>query len=152
MGEVVEEVKHRRPNRTASIEPRWLVSMLNEWTKQFLSGSRSGLGYPMQDAYLTLVRVRPESTGGVGYSEYSSSDFDAVDEAIKRLRDERHELFAVLMMYYRPWMRDHFISLGYPTGNKTFYNRLHDAHTWLVPILESVEKRQKIVDNAINYT
>jgi hypothetical protein len=60
---------------------------------------------------------------------YAARDFRDVESAMEDLRINGMNLWAALMMYYRPWAVEAFKHEGYPFQTSTYYDRLHRGHT-----------------------
>lgn len=107
------------------IQPRWLVSLMCQWARRELSAQDGGLGYPKKAAFLLIHAKNPTRVDPTGDS---AQDFRELDAALEVCRASRVELFATLMMYYKPWSVNAFQAEGYPFGNSTYFKRLHIAH------------------------
>jgi hypothetical protein len=57
------------------------------------------------------------------------------------LHDAYQPLWAAVMMYYKAWTIQALVEEGFPfgPGNKTYYNRLHEAHSKLAAKLDEVK-------------
>lgn len=111
--------------KPADIQPRWLVSLMCQWARRELSAQDGGLGYPKKSAFLLIhsaTAARVDPTGE------SARDFRELDSALEDCRENRIELWATLMMYYKPWSIEALKAEGYPFGNSTYRKRLHLAH------------------------
>lgn len=54
------------------------------------------------------------------------------------LRGSGINLWAALMMYYRPWVVQAFRAEGYPFQTSTYYDRLHRGHTEVANAMNAV--------------
>lgn len=130
-------------SRKSTLEPRWLVSMLTAWVRYGLAIINNGLGYPNHCIYLAEKGVggRNRSSDGISLNAYDKDDFEKVDEAMKKLASTRHELYAAVVMYYKPWTVGSLQAQGYPFQTRNYYYRLHDAHEILEEMLWEVESK-----------
>jgi len=112
----------------ADIQPRWLVSLMCQWARRELSAQDGGLGYPKKAAFLLIHSSNPARVDPTGES---AQDFRDLDWALEKCRTERIELWATMMMYYKPWAAAALTAEGYPFGNSTYFKRLHIAHAWI---------------------
>ena len=109
------------------IEPRWLVSLLNQWAKHDLASQTGGLGFASGSSWMRGLKASPASC--IDPTGYAARDFRDVEAALEDLRSNGLNLWASLMMYYRPWSVSAFRDEGYPFANSTYYDRLHRAHS-----------------------
>ena len=122
----------------ADIQPRWLVSLMCQWARRELAAQDGGLGYPKKVAFLLIHSSNPVRVDPTGDS---ARDFRQLDAALTLCREQRIELWATLMMYYKPWAIPGLVAGGYPFGNSTYFKRLHLAHAFVsTNILEKDEK------------
>lgn len=84
-------------SRKPTLEPRWLVGLLNAWARR--TSRDNGLGYPTLCAMLKdgiPGRVRSyEPTG------YGDADLKDIDHAVSQLDVMRR---LAVMRYFKPWM------------------------------------------------
>lgn len=84
-------------SRKPTLEPRWLVGLLNAWARR--TSREKGLGYPTLCAMLKdgiPGRVRSyEPTG------YGDADLKDIDQAVSQLDVMRR---LAVMRYFKPWM------------------------------------------------
>ena len=112
----------------ADFQPRWLVSLMCQWSRRELSCQDGGIGYPKKAAFLLVHSSNPVSTDPTGES---AKDFRELDAALEDCRHKRIELWVTLMMYYKPWAIAALQAEGYPFGNSTYFKRLHLAHKYV---------------------
>ena len=112
----------------ADYQPRWLVSLMCQWARRELSNQDGGLGYPKKSAFLLIHSATAAHTDPTGES---ARDFQELDDALEKCRNERLELWVTLMMYYKPWSIAGLQAEGYPFGNRTYYYRLHLSHSYV---------------------
>ena len=113
--------------RRADIEPRWLVSLLNQWAIHDLRSQTGGLGYASGSNWMRGLKSSPASS--IDPTGYAARDFRDIESAMEDLRASGINLWAALMMYYRPWSVEAFKDEGYPFANTTYYDRLHRGHS-----------------------
>ena len=113
--------------RQADIEPRWLVSLLNQWALHDLRSQTGGLGYASGSSWMRGLKSSPASS--IDPTGFAARDFRDVEAAMEDLRLTGVHLWAALMMYYRPWCVDAFRAEGYPFQSSTYYDRLHRGHS-----------------------
>lgn len=130
-------------SRKSTLGPGWLVSMLAQWAVWSMKSEDNGLGYPARSVFLNILPMG-SSTEHDSFYDYAPSELAKISEVLIELRRERHELFAAILMYYKPWRRDGLIEMGYPSGNSTFYKRLHDAHELLAQKLCRIERKEYV--------
>lgn len=109
--------------RKPSLEPRWLVGLLNSWAKRSLYSDSKGLGYPAICAMLKdgiPGRVRSyEPTG------YGDADIKDVERAVNDL-DTMRKL--AVMRYFKPWMM-----------NAIDQEVRRDADTWMYHLRQALD-------------
>ena len=125
----------------ADIQPRWLVSLMCQWARRELAGQDGGLGYPKKVAFLL---IHSSNSAKVDPTGECARDFTELDAALTDCRLRRIELWATLMMYYKPWAIKELEAEGYPFGNSTYFKRLHLAHTYVEH--QILEKTIKYID------
>lgn len=113
--------------RRAEIQPAWLVSLLNQWALHDLRSQTGGLGYASGSSWMRGLKSSPASS--IDPTGYAARDFRDVEAAMEDLRANGLNLWAALMMYYRPWAVPAFQAEGYPFQTSTYYDRLHRGHT-----------------------
>jgi hypothetical protein len=123
--------------RAADIEPRWLVSLLNQWAIHDLRSETGGLGYASGSSWMRGLKSSPASS--IDPTGYAARDFRDVEKALNDLREQGTNLWAALMMYYKPWAVRAFRDEGFPFGNTTYYDRLHRAHKLLAIEMENIK-------------
>lgn len=120
-------------------QPRWLVSLMCQWAVRQRALEDGGLGYPKKAAFLLIPSGTDVHTDPTGQS---AQDFADLDAALDTCRADRMELWAAMVMYYKPWSVPTFVAEGYPFGNSTYFNRLHIAHRWIgAQICKNDEKK-----------
>ena len=70
----------------ADIQPRWLVSLMCQWSRRELSQQDGGIGYPKKAAFLLVHSATAAHTDPTGES---AKDFQELDDALEKCRDER---------------------------------------------------------------
>lgn len=113
--------------KRAEFNPAWLVSLLNQWAIHDLRTQTGGLGYASGSSWMRGLKSSPASS--IDPTGYAARDFRDVDAAVHDLMQTGTNLWAALMMYYKPWVVPAFREEGYPWQNSTYYERLHRAHT-----------------------
>jgi hypothetical protein len=113
--------------KRAEIQPAWLVSLLNQWSLHDLRSQTGGLGYASGSSWMRGLKSSPASA--VDPTGYAARDYRDVESAMEDLRVNGINLWAAVMMYYRPWAVDAFKAEGYPFQTSTYYDRLHRGHT-----------------------
>jgi hypothetical protein len=131
--------------KRADIEPRWLVSLLNQWAIHDLRTETGGLGYASGSSWMRGLKSSPASA--IDPTGFAARDFRDVEAAMDDLRATGINLWAALMMYYKPWVVHAFRDEGYPFNNSTYYDRLHRAHT---EIANAMERARKIRQTALD--
>lgn len=124
----------------ADIQPRWLVSLMCQWSRRERAMQDGSLGYPKKAAFLIIHSAKSARTDPTGDS---AQDFRYLDAALDKCRNERIELWATLMMYYKPWAVNALTAEGYPFGNSTYFKRLHLAHAFVCR--DILKNDQKVV-------
>jgi hypothetical protein len=118
------------------IEPGWLVSLLNQWALHDLRSQTGGLGYASGSSWMRGLKSSPASS--IDPTGYAARDFRDVEAAMEDLRTNGINLWAALMMYYRPWCVAAFKAEGYPFQTSTYYERLHRAHSMIASFLNEL--------------
>jgi hypothetical protein len=113
--------------RRADIQPGWLVSLLNQWAIHDLRSNTGGLGFASGSSWMRGLKSSPASS--IDPTGYAARDYRDVEAALEDLRVNGVNLWASLMMYYKPWVIAAFRDEGYPFATSTYYDRLHRAHT-----------------------
>lgn len=116
------------------IEPAWLVSLLNQWALHDLRSQTGGLGYASGSSWMRGLKSSPASS--IDPTGYAARDFRDVEAAMENLMANGTNLWAAVVMYYKPWAVAAFVAEGYPFQNSTFYERLHKGHTYLEKHME----------------
>jgi hypothetical protein len=109
-----------------------------------LRSQTGGLGYASGSSWMRGLKSSPASS--IDPTGYSARDFRDVEAAMDDLRQHGVNLWAALMMYYRPWVIQAFRDEGYPFQTSTYYDRLHRAHTEVALQMNVI--RQKRLDAA----
>lgn len=120
--------------RRAEFQPAWLVSLLNQWALHDLRSQTGGLGYASGSSWMRGLKSSPASS--IDPTGYSARDFRQVEQAMDSLRSSGTNLWAALMMYYRPWVVEAFKEEGYPFQTTTYYERLHRGHAEVWRLME----------------
>lgn len=107
------------------IQPAWLVSLLNQWAIRQIPGHQ--LGYASGSHWMHGLKSSPSSS--VDPTGYAARDYTDLETALNDLMANGTNLWAALMMYYKPWVIQAFRDEGYPFQTSTYYDRLHRAHT-----------------------
>jgi hypothetical protein len=123
--------------RRAEIQPAWLVSLLNQWARHDLKSETGGLGYASGSGWMRGFKSSPASS--VDPTGYAAKDFRDVEAALDGLRTSGVNLWAALIMYYKPWAVRAFREHGYPFQNRTYYDRLHRAHWTLAQMMDATK-------------
>jgi hypothetical protein len=111
--------------KQADIEPRWLVSLMCQWARRQTDLEDGSLGFPSKAAFLTIGRATNARTDP---TEFCARDFQELEAALKDCLTHAPDLWAALMMYYKPWTVTALQGEGWPFANSTYYYRLHAAH------------------------
>lgn len=130
--------------RRAEFHPAWLVGLLNQWAIHDLRSQTGGLGYASGSSWMRGLKSSPASS--IDPTGFAARDFRDVEAAMDDLRVNGINLWAALMMYYRPWCVGAFRSEGYPFQTSTYYERLHRGHAEVALQLNAI--RQKRLDLA----
>ncbi len=133
--------------KQAQIEPRWLVSLLNQWARHDLRSNTGGLGYASGSSWMRGLKSSPASS--IDPTGFAARDFRDIDAAMVWLCEAYKPTWAAVNMYYKPWVIEAFKDEGYPfgAGNKTYYNRLHDGHARLAMRLNEMKaERLKLME------
>lgn len=125
------------------VEPRWLVSLLNQWAIHDLRSQTGGLGYASGSSWMRGLKSSPASS--IDPTGFAARDFRDIEGVMEDLRTTAVNHWAALMMYYRPWAVAAFKSEGYPFGNSTFYDRLHRAHSDVALTMGAI-KAKRVLD------
>jgi hypothetical protein len=123
----------------ADIQPRWLVSLMCQWARRELSNQDGGTGYPKQVAFLLVPTGTNSRTDPTGES---ARDFAELEAALAECMAKRIELWATLMMYYKPWALKALQAEGYPFGNSTYFKRLHIAHAFISDHILGIDEKK----------
>ncbi len=115
--------------KRAEFHPAWLVSLLNQWALHDLRTETGGLGYASGSSWMRGLKSSPASS--IDPTGYAARDFRDIEAAMDDLRTTGTNLWAAVMMYYKPWVVASFRDEGYPFANSTYYERLHRAHSHL---------------------
>lgn len=133
--------------RRAEIQPGWLVSLLNQWARHDLRTQTGGLGYASGCGWMRGLKSSPASS--VDPTGYAARDFRQVEAAMQDLMQAGTNLWAAVMMYYKPWVIPAFKAEGYPHNTSVFYERLHRAHRHLVDHMDAArQEKRKALDFA----
>lgn len=125
-------------SREAQIEPGWLVSLMSQWARHQLAITDKTLGYPRKAAGFS-----EKTTGGYNHSDpiaLCARDYRELDNALEGLRIAEVELWATLMMYYKPWVVHSFVAEGHQFGTRTYRHRLHRAHRLLADMMDAARE------------
>ena len=118
------------------LEPRWLVSLLAQWAVHDLRSQTGGLGFASGSNWMRGLKSSPASS--IDPTGFAARDFRDIETAMDELRVNGTNLWASVMMYYRPWCVDAFVAEGYPFQNSTYYDRLHRAHSEVATTLNAM--------------
>jgi hypothetical protein len=129
--------------RAAEIEPRWLVSLLNQWAIHDLRGETGGLGYASGSNWMRGLKSSPASS--IDPTGYAARDFRDIESAMNDLRQKGTNLWAAVTMYYKPWAVNSFREQGYPFNTRLYWDRLHRAHKVLADSMESIRLSRAIL-------
>lgn len=124
--------------RRVDLNPAWLVSLLNQWALHDLRSQTGGLGFASGSSWMRGLKSSPASS--IDPTGYAARDFRTVESAMTELMQTGTNLWAALMMYYRPWVIDAFKAEGYPFQTSTFYERLHRGHAEVARMMD-LDKR-----------
>lgn len=125
--------------RRADIQPGWLVSLLNQWALHDLRSETGGLGYASGSNWMRGLKSSPASS--VDPTGYAARDFRQIEAAMKNLMETGTNLWAAVMMYYKPWCIPAFRAEGYPHNTSVFYERLHRAHRHLSNYMDATRNK-----------
>jgi hypothetical protein len=120
--------------RRVDLNPAWLVSLLNQWALHDLRSQTGGLGFASGSSWMRGLKSSPASS--IDPTGYAAKDFRTVESAMTELMQTGTNLWAALMMYYRPWVIDAFKAEGYPFQTSTFYERLHRGHAEVARMMD----------------
>jgi hypothetical protein len=128
--------------RRADIQPGWLVSLLNQWAIHDLRSNTGGLGFASGSSWMRGLKSSPASS--IDPTGYAARDYRDVEAALEDLRVNGVNLWASLMMYYKPWVIAAFRDEGYPFATSTYYDRLHRAHTEVALFMGQIKAKRAI--------
>jgi hypothetical protein len=123
------------------IEPAWLVSLLAQWALHDLRSQTGGLGYASGSSWMRGLKSSPASA--IDPTGYSARDFRDIEAAMADLMRDGTNLWAAVMMYYRPWCVEAFKGEGYPFQTSTYYDRLHRAHAEIAAAMNRIRDERK---------
>lgn len=126
--------------KRAEFEPRWLVGLLSQWAIHDLRSQTGGLGYASGSSWMRGFKSSPASS--IDPTGFAARDFRDVEAAMDDLRQNGVNLWAALMMYYRPWIIRAFRAEGYPFQNSTYYDRLHRGHTEVALQMNAIRRKR----------
>ena len=109
-----------------------LVSWANWATKR-----DEGCGYPRQSHYTKLVHSH-----GVGSIEEINEEAMEIETAVLALRNDRQELHAVIMEFYRKTGSAEYKARALHICRDTLYARLHQAHIWIMNWMQDKDAEQ----------
>lgn len=127
--------------KRADIEPRWLVSLLNQWAIHDLRSETGGLGYASGSSWMRGLKSSPASA--IDPTGFAARDFRDVEAALDELRQTGTNLWAAVMMYYKPWTVQAFREEGYPFINSTYYERLHRGHAEIAASMDRIKAQRR---------
>lgn len=122
------------------LEPGWLVGLLSQWALHDLRSQTGGLGYASGSSWMRGLKSSPASS--IDPTGYAARDFREVEAAMEDLRVNGVNLWAALMMYYRPWVVAAFQAEGYPFQTSTYYDRLHRGHAEVVVLMAKMKAKR----------
>jgi hypothetical protein len=124
--------------RRIELEPRWLVGLLVRWALRDTPGRE--LGYASGCGWMRGLKSSP-ATAIESPTGYTGLDVDECEKAMVWLHEAYQPLWASVMMYYKAWTIQALVAEGFPfgAGNKTYYNRLHEAHSKLASKLDEMQ-------------
>jgi hypothetical protein len=126
------------------IEPAWLVSLLNQWALHDLRSQTGGLGYASGSSWMRGMKSSPASS--IDPTGYSARDYRDIESAMSDLMANGTNLWAAVMMYYRPWCVAAFKTEGYPFQTSTYYDRLHRGHAEIALAMNRIrDARQQLL-------
>jgi hypothetical protein len=126
--------------KRAQFQPAWLVSLLNQWAIYDLRSQTGGLGYASGSSWMRGLKSSPASS--IDPTGYAARDFRDVEAAMDDLRVNGVNLWAALMMYYRPWCVAAFQAEGYPFQSSTYYDRLHRGHSEVSVFMGAIKAKR----------
>jgi hypothetical protein len=127
--------------KRAEFHPAWLVSLLSQWALHDLRSQTGGLGYASGSSWMRGLKSSPASS--IDPTGYAARDFRDVEAAMQDLMQTGTNLWAALMMYYRPWVIEAFKREGYPFQTSTYYDRLHRAHGEIATAMDRAREARK---------
>jgi hypothetical protein len=116
------------------LEPGWLVSLLNQWALHDMRSQTGGLGFASGSNWMRGLKSSPASS--IDPTGYAARDFRDINAAMEALMADGTNLWAAVMMYYKPWCVAAFKAEGYPHQTTVFYDRLRRAHLALAAMLD----------------
>jgi hypothetical protein len=126
--------------KRAEIEPRWLVSLLNQWAIHDLRSQTGGLGYASGSSWMRGLKSSPASS--IDPTGFAARDFRDIEQAMEQLRTVAEHWWAAVMMYYRPWSVQAFREQGFPFNDSRYYDRLHRAHSRLAEAMDEIKAKR----------
>jgi hypothetical protein len=126
--------------KRAEFNPAWLVSLLNQWAIHDLRSQTGGLGYASGSSWMRGLKSSPASS--IDPTGYAARDFRDVESAMEDLRATGVNLWAALMMYYRPWVIAAFRDAGHPFQTSTYYDRLHRGHAEVALFMGQIKAKR----------
>jgi hypothetical protein len=134
--------------RRIDIEPRWLVGLLVRWALRDVPGRE--LGYASGCGWMRGLKSSP-ATAIDSPTGYTGTDVDECERAMVWLHEAYQPLWAATMMYYKARTIQALQAEGFPfgPGNKTYYNRLHEAHTKLASKLDEMKASREAEREAV---
>jgi hypothetical protein len=136
--------------KRAEFEPHWLVSLLNQWALHDLRSQTGGLGFASGSSWMRGLKSSPASS--IDPTGYAARDFRDVEAAMDDLRTTGTNLWAALMMYYRPWAVPAFRDAGYPFQTSTYYERLHRGHSLVALSMNQLRARRLLTIKPLDVT
>lgn len=127
--------------KRAEFHPGWLVSLLSQWALHDLRSQTGGLGFASGSSWMRGLKSSPASS--IDPTGYAARDFRDVESAMEDLRRTGVNLWAALMMYYRPWCVPAFQNEGFPFQTSTYYERLHRAHMEIAGEMERIRNARR---------
>jgi hypothetical protein len=122
------------------LEPGWLVGLLSQWALHDLRSQTGGLGYASGSSWMRGLKSSPASS--IDPTGFAARDFRDVEAAMEDLRQTGVNLWAALMMYYRPWCVDAFRAEGFPFQTSTYYERLHRGHAEVAVFMAQMKAKR----------
>lgn len=127
--------------KPADIEPRWLVSLMCVWARRADDLEARALGYPGQSSFL---RIGSATSAQTDPTAFSAREFNELNVALKECQESHMQLWAALMMYYRPWCIEAFKAEGWPfSPNRVYWDNLVRAHQWVSTRILSMSATEK---------